>query len=82
MVAWIGATLDKIAAGNAEHGAFIALNCTACHGADGVSAPGIIPTLAGMDPAVIYKQLDDYRSGKRFGRHGGHGEGVVGKRLG
>lgn len=66
MVAWIGATLDKIAAGNAEHGAFIALNCTACHGADGVSAPGIIPTLAGMDPAVIYKQLDDYRSGKRL----------------
>jgi len=25
----------------------------------------LIPTLAGMDAAVIFKQLDDYRSGKR-----------------
>jgi len=26
---------------------------------------GLYPTLAGMDAAVIYKQLDDYRAGKR-----------------
>ncbi len=26
----------------------------------------LIPNLAGMDSAVIYKQLDDYRSGKRL----------------
>jgi cytochrome c553 len=31
-----------------------------------VSASTLIPTLAGMDAAVIYKQLDDYRSGKRL----------------
>jgi cytochrome c553 len=30
-----------------------------------VSVQTLIPTLAGMDAAVIYKQLDDYRSGKR-----------------
>jgi cytochrome c553 len=65
-IAWTSATLDQIAAGNAEHGAFIALNCTACHGDRGVSAQTLIPTLAGMDAAVIYKQLDDYRSGKRL----------------
>jgi cytochrome c553 len=31
-----------------------------------VSTTPFIPTLAGMDAAVIYKQLDDYRSGKRL----------------
>jgi cytochrome c553 len=65
-IAWTSSTLDQIAAGNAEHGAFIALNCTACHGQGGVSPTTMIPTLAGMDAAVIYKQLDDFRTGKRL----------------
>ena len=66
LVAWTDGTLEQIAAGNAEHGAFIALNCTACHGEGGVSTSDLIPTLAGMDSAVIYKQLADYRSDKRL----------------
>jgi cytochrome c553 len=66
LVAWTGSTLDQIAAGNAKDGAFVALNCTACHGEGGVSTSDLIPTLAGMYPAVIYKQLADYRSGKRL----------------
>ena len=37
LVAWTGGTLDQIAAGNAEDGAFVALNCTACHGEGGVA---------------------------------------------
>lgn len=65
-IAWTNNTLAEIAAGNPEHGAFIALNCTACHGQGGLSTSTLIPTLAGMDAAVIYKQLDDYRSGKRL----------------
>jgi cytochrome c553 len=65
-ISWTNSTLDQIAAGDAQHGAFIAMNCTACHGQNGVSASTLIPTLAGMDAAVIYKQLDDYRSGKRL----------------
>jgi cytochrome c553 len=65
-IAWTSGTLDQIAAGNAQHGAFIALNCAACHGESGVSSSSLIPTLAGMDAAVIFKQLDDYRSGKRL----------------
>jgi cytochrome c553 len=65
-IAWTSATLAQIAAGNVAHGAFIALNCAACHGQGGVSTSTLIPTLAGMDSAVIYKQLDDYRSGKRL----------------
>jgi len=65
-IAWTRATLARIASGSEQHGAFVALNCAACHGAQGVSPSTLIPTLAGMNPAVIYKQLDDYRSGKRL----------------
>jgi cytochrome c553 len=64
-IAWTSAALAQIAGGNAEHGAFVALNCTACHGEQGVSQTGLYPTLAGMDGAAIYKQLDDFRIGKR-----------------
>jgi cytochrome c553 len=64
-VAWTSTTLAQVADGNAKHGAFVALNCTACHGEQGVSQAGLYPTLAGMDAAVIYKQLDDFRAGKR-----------------
>jgi cytochrome c553 len=65
-IAWTTATLDRIASGNPQHGSFIAMNCAACHGNGGVSVQTQFPTLAGMDAAVIYKQLDDYRSGKRM----------------
>jgi cytochrome c553 len=65
-IAWSSSTLREIAAGKAQHGGFVALNCTACHGEGGVSKSGLIPTLAGMEAAVIYKQLDDYRSDKRL----------------
>ena len=64
-IAWTSATLGHIAAGEAKHGAFVAVYCTACHGEHGISQSGLYPTLAGMDAAVIYKQLDDFRSGKR-----------------
>ena len=65
LVAWTSGTTDQIRAGDAKHGEFIALNCMACHGERGVSTSGLVPTLAGMDAAVIYKELADYRSGKR-----------------
>ena len=65
-IAWTSDTLALIGAGDPGHGAFVALNCAACHGQGGVSTSTLIPTLAGMDAAVIYKQLDDYRSGNRL----------------
>jgi cytochrome c553 len=65
-IAWSSSMLREIAAGDAQHGGFIALNCAACHGEGGVSKSGLFPTLAGMEAAVIYKELDDYRSGKRL----------------
>jgi len=66
-VAWTRATLAQVASGNAQDGAFVALNCGACHGEQGVSSSDLIPTLAGMDAVAIYKQLDDYRSASGFG---------------
>ncbi len=45
-------------------GATLALNCTMCHGAQGISASDA-PNLAGQYPEVVIKQLRDYRSGKR-----------------
>jgi len=65
LVAWTPATLATIALGRESRGEFIALNCSVCHGERGVnSAPGI-PMLAGMDAPALYKQLADFRSGKR-----------------
>lgn len=45
-------------------GATLALNCTMCHGAQGMSASNA-PNLAGQYPEVVIKQLQDYKSGKR-----------------
>jgi cytochrome c553 len=64
-VAWTQATLDQIRSGNVERGAVVALNCTACHERSRANPGQLIPTLDGMDAAVIFKQLADYRSGKR-----------------
>jgi len=54
------------AAGNdaVGRGATLALNCTMCHGAQGMSASNA-PNLAGQYPEVIIKQLQDYKAGKR-----------------
>ncbi len=45
-------------------GATLALNCTMCHGAQGMSVSNV-PNLAGQYPEVVMKQLHDYKSGKR-----------------
>lgn len=45
-------------------GATLALNCTMCHGAQGMSASNA-PNLSGQYPEVVIKQLQDYKSGKR-----------------
>ena len=45
-------------------GATLALNCTMCHGALGMSRSDA-PNLAGQYPEVVIKQLHDYKNGKR-----------------
>jgi cytochrome c553 len=39
--------------------------CAACHGADGNSAAPENPKLAGQHPEYLYKQLVEFKSGKR-----------------
>ena len=45
-------------------GATLALNCTMCHGAHGMSGSDA-PNLAGQYPEVVIKQMHDYKAGKR-----------------
>ncbi|MFM9429100.1 cytochrome c553 [Variovorax sp. GrIS 2.14] len=45
-------------------GATLALNCTMCHGAQGMSVSNA-PNLAGQYPEVVMKQLEDYKGGQR-----------------
>lgn len=45
-------------------GATLALNCTMCHGAQGMSQSNA-PNLAGQYPEVVIKQLRDYQAGQR-----------------
>jgi cytochrome c553 len=65
-IAWTPKLHAAILSGDKQRGEFVALNCSACHGDQGISHSPLIPTLAGMDKAVIYKQLDDYNSRKRL----------------
>jgi cytochrome c553 len=64
-LAWTPATLEQISAGNTQRGAFVALNCAVCHEGTAANPAHLIPTLDGLDAAVTFKQLADYRSGKR-----------------
>ncbi len=47
------------------HGATLALRCTSCHGARGLSGADA-PNLAGQYSEVIYKQLVDFQRGDRI----------------
>ncbi|HSV23005.1 MAG TPA: c-type cytochrome [Xanthobacteraceae bacterium] len=64
-VAWTAETRRRLAQGNAVRGAALATTCNNCHGANGISADAAFPNLAGQSVDAIYKQLEDYRSGKR-----------------
>ena len=43
----------------------MAQTCAACHGAEGISAVGIFPNLAGQQASYLTKQILDIRDGKR-----------------
>lgn len=65
-VVWTSATVEYAIHGDAKRGEFIAVNCSACHGARGISERSWVPSLAGMDKIAVYKQLEDFRSEKRL----------------
>ena len=64
-VAWTASTRQQLAQGNAARGAALAVNCNNCHGLNGISTDAAFPNLVGQSADAIYKQLEDYRSGKR-----------------
>lgn len=51
--------------GDAAAGQALSAQCAACHGADGNSAAPTFPSLAGQNAKYIYKQLHDFKSGRR-----------------
>jgi cytochrome c553 len=65
-IAWTETTIRQATTGDRTSGEFIATNCTACHGEKGLSTQAWVPSLAGLDRLVLYKQLDDFRSGTRL----------------
>jgi len=64
-IAWTPTARLRLTQGNAARGAALATTCGNCHGANGVSSDAAFPNLAGQSVAAIYKQLEDYKSGKR-----------------
>jgi cytochrome c553 len=64
-VAWTATTRRRLTQGNAIRGAALATTCNNCHGPNGVSTDAAFPNLVGQSAAAIYKQLDDFKSGKR-----------------
>jgi cytochrome c553 len=63
-VVLLPAMAKQAASDSIGRGATLALNCTMCHGAQGLSRSDA-PNLAGQYPEVVGKQLADYKSGKR-----------------
>ena len=53
------------AAGNADAGKEKSASCAGCHGADGNSAVGNFPKLAGQGSKYLIKQINDIKSGAR-----------------
>jgi cytochrome c553 len=64
-IAWTPATRRFLTGGDASRGVALAATCNPCHGATGVSSDAAIPNLAGHSVAAIYKQIEDFRNGKR-----------------
>lgn len=61
----MGFTAHVFAVGDAARGESKASSCAACHGADGNSAVGAFPKLAGQNERYLLKQLNDVQSGAR-----------------
>jgi len=54
-----------ISQGDASAGKALSATCAACHGANGVSAIPINPSLAGQGAPYLFKQLSEFKSGAR-----------------
>lgn len=64
-VAWTRETINLASSGDPFRGLLLARLCGHCHGAEGFSSDASVPNLAGIDRLSTWKQLQDFRSGKR-----------------
>ncbi len=64
-VAWTDETVALASNGDALRGLLIARRCDHCHGNEGFSSNPTVPNLAAMDRLSTWKQLQDFRAGKR-----------------
>jgi len=64
-VAWTEEALTIISNGDAFRGLLMARRCNHCHGEEGFSSVPVFPNLAGEDRLSFWKQMQDFRSGKR-----------------
>jgi|SRR5579864_356157 len=64
-VTWTKETLRIISNGDAFRGLLLARRCNHCHGEEGFSSISTFPNLAGLDRLSFWKQMQDFRSGKR-----------------
>src|SRR5262249_15171215 len=64
-VVWSVQTQRTVVSGDAARGAAAAATCAGCHGAQGISLSDQFPNLAGQPADAVFKQLDDFHSGKR-----------------
>ncbi len=64
-VAWNSETRALVASGDYAGGEKLAGQCASCHGATGVSPAPTYPSLASQLATYTFKQLKDYKDGKR-----------------
>ncbi len=64
-VAWTEETLRIVSSGDAFRGLLLARRCNHCHGEEGFSSDSAVPNLAGLDRLSFWKQMQDFRFGKR-----------------
>lgn len=64
-VAWTKETMKIASSGDAFRGLLLARRCNHCHGEEGFSSVPAFPNLAGLDRLSFWKQMQDFRSGKR-----------------
>ncbi len=65
VLAFFGLTAVAANAADIEAGKVKSAVCAACHGADGNSSNPIWPSLAGQHASYTYKQLMDFKEGRR-----------------
>lgn len=64
-IVWNVGTLERIRDGDVKRGAFVATNCAACHNSPRTNLTQLVPMIDGMNADAVFKQLQDFRSGKR-----------------